>query len=64
VSGPARLARLLVGYCLATWWLLAAALPGAQTHLADLASCATRRTGRPPGGTGQLRLPLFPLARP
>ena len=64
VTVPARLARLLVGYCLATWWLLAAALPGAQAHLADLASRATRRTGHPPAGTGQLRLPLFPLARP
>ena len=64
VRAPARLARLLVGYCLATWWLLAAALPGAQAHLATLASRATRRTGRPPAGTGQLRLPLFALRRP
>jgi hypothetical protein len=64
VRAPARLARLLVGYVVATWWLLAAALPGAQAHLADLASRAARRTGRPPPGTGQLRLPLFPLARP
>lgn len=64
VAAPVRLARLLVGYCLATWWLLAAALPGAQAHLAELASHATRRTGRPPTGPGQLRLPLFPLARP
>jgi hypothetical protein len=67
VTAPPRLARLLVGYCLATWWLLAAALPGAQVHLAELASRATRRTGRPPGGLGpvwQLRLPLVPLPRP
>jgi hypothetical protein len=64
VTAPARLARLLVGYCLATWWLLAAALPGAQAHLADLASRAARRTGRPPARTTQLRLSLFPLTRP
>jgi hypothetical protein len=63
VPDPARLARLLVGYVVATWWLLAAALPAAQAHLAELAARAARRTGRPPAWTGQLRLPL-PLVRP
>jgi hypothetical protein len=64
VGAPARVARLLGGYVIATWWLLAAALPGAHAHLADLASRATRRTGLPPTRSGQLRLCLFPLARP
>ena len=64
VTDPARLGRLLVGYVVATWWLLAAALPGAQAHLAELATRAARRTGRPPARPTQLRLRLSPLARP
>jgi hypothetical protein len=56
-------ARLLVGYVVATRWLLAAALPGAQAHLASRAVRAARRPGRPPARAGQLRLPL-PLACP
>lgn len=64
VRAPARVARLLVGYVIATWWLLAASLPGAQASLDDLATRATRRTGRPPTRPCQLRLPFFPLARP
>jgi len=64
VRSPARVARLLTGYVIATWWLLAAALPGAQAHLDDLASRASRHTGHPPDRTCQLRLALFPPTRP
>jgi hypothetical protein len=66
-ADPARVARLLGGYTVATWWLLAAALPGAQAHLDDLATRAARRagcTGRPPTRACQLRLLLAPLPRP
>jgi Transposase DDE domain len=51
-----RLARLLTGYVVATWWLLAAALPVAQAHLDALAEPPARGPRRPV----QLRLPLFP----
>lgn len=64
VPQPARLARLLTGYIVATWWLLAAALPGAQATLDLLASQAARRTGQPPPRACQLHLPLAPPARP
>lgn len=60
VTAPPRLARLLTGYVVATWWLLAAALPVAQAHLAALASHAPPASQRPV----QLRLPLFPPAPP
>jgi hypothetical protein len=60
VTAPARLARLLTGYVVATWWLLAAALPVATAHLDALALHAGRRPRRPV----QLRLPLFPSAPP
>ena len=64
VPDPPRLARLLTGYVVATWWLLAAALPRAQAHLADLAAAAVARTGRLLTRPVQLRLPLFPPTRP
>ena len=57
---PPRLARLLTGYVVATWWLLAAALPVAQAHLDALARPAARGPRRPV----QLRLPLFPPSPP
>ena len=52
---PRRLARLLTGYVVATWWLLAAALPVATAHLATLAAHSGRRSptsGGAAGGTG------------
>ncbi len=60
VTAPPRLARLLTGYVVATWWLLAAALPVATAHLADLA----RHAARPPRHPVQLRLPWFPPVAP
>lgn len=60
VTAPLPLARLLTGYVVATWWLLAAALPVAHAHLDDLARHTTRVPRRPV----QLRLPLFPPAAP
>jgi hypothetical protein len=60
VTAPARLARLLTGYVVATWWLLAAALPVATAQLAALALHA----GRVPRRPVQLRLPLFPPTPP
>jgi hypothetical protein len=60
VTAPQPLARLLTGYAVATWWLLAAALPVAQAHLAALARHPTGARRRPV----QLRLPLFPPAAP
>jgi hypothetical protein len=64
VPQPARVARLLTGYVLATWWLLAAAVPGAQATLDELASLAAQRTGRVPTRPCQLRLPLYAPAPP
>ena len=61
LTAPPRLARLLTGYVVATWWLLAAALPVAQAHLAALARHADRPRPRRPV---QLRLPLFPPSAP
>ena len=60
VTAPRLLARLLTGYVIATWWLLAAALPVAAAHLAALA----RHAGRPQPYPVQLRLPLFPPTPP
>lgn len=60
VTAPLPLARLLTGYVVATWWLLAAALPVAHAHLDALAL----HTGRVPRHPVQLRLPLFPPAAP
>ena len=54
VGPPPRLARLLAGYVLATWWRLAAALPVAQQHLDLLAT----RAGQAPRHPCQLPLPL------
>jgi Transposase DDE domain len=60
VTAPSLLARLLTGYVVATWWLLAAALPVATAHLAALA----RHADRPRPHPVQLRLPFDPPLRP
>ena len=54
---PVRLGRLLTGLVVATLWRLAAALPVALQHLADLALRASRRP-QPPA-FWQLPLPLW-----
>lgn len=59
-TAPHTLARLLTGYVVATWWLLAAAVPVATAYLADLA----RRAAQPGRHPVQLRLPLFPPSPP
>jgi DDE family transposase len=58
---PVRLGHLLTGLVVATLWRLAAALPVALQHLADLATRASRRhrpAGVPPA-CWQLPLPLW-----
>jgi len=59
-AAPRRLARLLTGYVVATWWLLAAALPVATAHLAALAA----HRGRAPRHPVQLPLPWSAPAVP
>jgi hypothetical protein len=62
LSDPVRLGHLLTGLVVATLWRLAAALPVALQHLADLTTRATRRP-RPavgPPTSWQLPLPLWP----
>ncbi|HEY7064514.1 MAG TPA: transposase [Chloroflexota bacterium] len=54
---PTRLARLLTGYVVATWWLLAAASRPATAHRGRLAVHSTHATSHP----GQL---AFPWDRP
>ena len=54
---PGRLARLLTGYVVATWYLLAAALPVATAHLGRLAAHSARAPSHP------VQLPL-PWGRP
>jgi hypothetical protein len=57
---PRRLPGLLTGYVLATWWLLAAAVPRATAYLAQLAAPRTRPRRHPV----QLPLPWNPPPRP
>jgi len=44
---PGRLAPLLTGYVVATWWLLAAALRPARAYLGHLAAHSTRAPSHP-----------------
>jgi hypothetical protein len=60
LRAPAVVARLLAGYVVATWWLLAAALPLATAHLIDLAL----HLGRPLAHPVQLRLSWGRPSRP
>jgi DDE family transposase len=60
LRAPAAVARLLTGYVVATWWLVAAALPIATAHLDALAL----HTGRPLAHPIQLRLPWGLPSRP
>jgi len=57
---PARLARLLTGYVVATWYLLAAAIRPATQYLGRLAAHSTHAPSHPV----QLPLPWEPPHRP
>jgi hypothetical protein len=59
-TAPLPLARWLTGYVVATWWLLAAAIPPAGAYLDALAAHRGTRLRHPV----QLRLPLFAPAPP
>jgi hypothetical protein len=66
LSDPVRLGRLLTALAVATLWRLAAGLPAALHHLADLAGRAARRPhpAVPSPAVWQLLLPLWPAPSP